>query len=78
MVNLSMESGSRSWLSGALEDSFLRVFEVVEFAVEQFCQLIKMCLQCVAGTHVPGFCKAREDKHARSGDYQLRIDLVEF
>lgn len=64
MVNLSMESGSRSWLSGVLDDSFLRVFEVVEFAVEQFCQLIKMCLQCVAGTHVPGFCKAREDKHA--------------
>ena len=36
MVNSTMESGSRSWLSGALEVSFSNVFEVVEFAVEEF------------------------------------------
>ena len=63
MVNSSMESGSRSWLSGALEDSFLHVFEVVEFAVEQFVKLSK-CVVNVWMGHVPGFCKAREDKHA--------------
>jgi hypothetical protein len=77
MVNLSMQSCSRSWLSGALEDSFLRVFEVVEFAVAQFCQLIKMCLQCVAGDPCARILQGKR-RQTCSGDYQLRIDLVEF